>query len=104
MTPSGTKGSYREVYVAHRLVRIVCPHCKLIQEVGPGGLDYELWYKTEFKGHTLWARNEAHAHALIEWLSSGRSGTGTRYEALPQWMVTDRAKVVAKLRKLVDAG
>jgi hypothetical protein len=56
------------------------------------------------EGHTLWARNEEHAHALIEWLSSGRSGTGTSYETLPKWMITDRAKVVAKLRKLVDGG
>lgn len=104
MTPSGTKGSYREVYVDHRLARIVCPSCSLVQEVGPGGRGYELWYKTDWKGHTLWARNEEHAHALIEWLSSGRSGTGTPYEALPKWMITDRAKVVAKLRKLVGGG
>jgi hypothetical protein len=104
MRPEGTKGTYREVYVAHRLERIVCSSCGLIQEIGPGADDYELWYKTDFKGHTLWARNEEHVLGLIEWLSSGRSATGTPYEALPQWMVTDRAKVVANLRKLVAAG
>ena len=104
MQPAGTKGTYRELYVDHRLARIVCSSCKLAQDVGPDSRDYELWYKTDFKGHTLWARNEEHAHALIEWLSSGRSATGTIYEALPRWMVTDRAKVVAKLRKLVARG
>lgn len=104
MRPEGTKGTYREVYVAQRLERILCSSCGLIQEIGSGPHDYELWYKTDFRGHTLWARNEEHAHHLIEWLSSGRSATGTSYEALPQWMVTDRAKVVAKLRKLVAAG
>jgi len=104
MRPEGTRGSYREVYVDHRLERIVCHGCGLAQAVGPGGHDYELWYKTDFRGHTLWARNEAHVHALIEFLSSHRSGTGTAFEALPQWMITDRAKVVAKLRKLLAAG
>lgn len=104
MRPHGTKGSYREPYVAHRLERIVCDGCGLAKDVGPTEGDYELWYETDFKGHALWARNEQHARALIEWLSSGRSATGTPFEALPQWMVTDRVKVVAKLRKLLGSA
>ena len=100
MKESGTRGSYREVYIAFRLARLVCDHCKLVREPAPGSDAYELYYKTNFRGHTLWARDERHIDALIEFLESTRSATGTSFEALPKWMITDRAKVVAALRKL----
>jgi hypothetical protein len=99
MVPSGVRGTYRDVYLDHRLDRIVCPSCGLATTVALG-TGYELFYRADFRGHTLWARNEEEIDALIDWLLSGRSGTGTAFEALPQWMITDRAKVVERLRKL----
>jgi hypothetical protein len=103
MVPSGTRGTYREVYLDYRLERIICPSCGLATIVEPG-TGYELYYRVDFRGHTLWARNEAHIDELIAWLTSGRSATGTPFEALPKWMLRDRAKVVERLRALRDRG
>lgn len=99
MVAPGLRSTYRDLYPDFRVERIVCPSCGLAKTVEPG-TSYELYYRTNFRGHTLWARNEAHIDALIAWLSSGRSATGTEFEALPQWMVSDRAKVVERLRRL----
>ena len=98
--PSGTKGTYREVYVDFRIDRILCAHCGLAKSASTSPLPYELWYRSNFRGHTLWARNEDHVDSLIEHLTHGRSLTGTSYEALRRWMVTNRSKVVEALRKL----
>lgn len=99
MVLSGTRGTYREVYLDYRLERIICPACGLATNVEPG-TGYELYYRTDFRGHTLWARNEDHIDALVAWLTSNTSATGTPFEALPQWMLRNRAKVVECLRSL----
>lgn len=103
MVPCGTRGTYREVYVDYRLERIVCPSCGLATIV-KFGTSYEFYYRTDFRGHTLWARNEAHIDALIAWLTSNESATGRQFETLPKWMLRDRAKVAEHLRTLRDRG
>ena len=109
MAPHGARTTYREIYASEsaeswvrgaQLRRLLCPHCGLAKDVAVPGTDYELWYRMSFKGHTLWACNEDHISSLIEVLASGRSMTGTPYEALPEWMITDRDKIIAALRKL----
>lgn len=108
MSHDGARVTYREIYGgAHtepwvrgtQLRCVLCSACDLVKTAGDGQ-DYELWYRTSFKSHTLWACNEAHIESLIDALGSRTSMTGTAYEALPKWMVTDRQKVIAALRRL----
>lgn len=108
MSHDGARVTYREIYGGGhtepwvrgtQVRRVLCSDCRLVK-TARDGQDYKLWYRTTFKGHTLWACNEAHIESLIEVLGSGRSMTGTPYEGLPKWMVTDREKVIGALRRL----
>ena len=99
----GMNGSYREPICGVGVERILCSNCALARDVKAGDENkYELWFKTIFKGHSLWANNEQHIDLLIDWLSGNmaRKDSDSYLEILPQWMITNKDKVVEKLKQL----
>lgn len=103
MKPYGTKGTYRELYVDYRPFKIVCSNCSYLKEIEPeDNYEYELWFKTQFKNHTIWANNEEHIDSLIEWLKQGKRIPGEYFESLPKWMVTNRLQVIHKLKTMKE--
>lgn len=111
MVADGIAGTYREATVRMGASKIGCDACGFFRELPAGGRDeFRLWYRTDHRGHALWARNDAHLEFLIEWLSGdmrqGGLGVADRayVEALPAWMLTDRHAVVARLRQLKQRG
>ena len=106
MHPSGTRGSYREVFIKMGARRIVCEACGFFREVPPEGSDdYELWYATDFKGQRLWARNRRHLAFLTSWISGNRSRAAadrSAVEDFPKWMILakNRAGILKCLSEL----
>jgi hypothetical protein len=99
MTKSGIKGTYREPTANFIAKRIECKKCGLIRDkLDNKNLDFELWYKTDFKGHSLWAVNENHLDFLIGWLNGKMNSKDLGYierayaETLPKWIVTNKKK------------
>ena len=105
MKADGTKGSYRESYVDYSPYKINCSACGLLKEIVNGNeYQYELWFKVNFKSHSLWAYNIEHIDSLIHWLSKGNRIPGDYFESLPKWMVTNRQQVIKKLEKMKIFG
>ena len=111
MNSDGGRSTYRDIYGASNAEdwvrgtlaeRILCGHCGLLRVAKDRPLEFELWYRANVRGHTLWAYNEEHIDSLIAVLAGERPQTGTPHEALPGWMLRDRAKVIDALRKLRD--
>jgi hypothetical protein len=111
MTECGIKGTYREPTNNYIAERIECPECGLIRNKNKNEiLDYELWYKSDFKGNLLWAVNEKHLNFLIEWLNGKMNKSELNHferayaETLPKWIITNKIKAVDKLMKLREKG
>jgi hypothetical protein len=105
--PGICSGTYREGFYLPIARLITCNKCGFIKELSKAnGTNYELWYKTKFKNHTLWAYNEAHIDFLINWLSKNMNKHNLEFfdriklEVLPKWLITNRLKVIDKLKKL----
>ena len=97
------KGTYREATFEPTVNKIDCPGCGFSKENNESKpLEYELWYKTNFRSHVLWARNEEHLTLLIDWLSGNmnKPESDSYLETLPNWMITNKNKVAGKLKKL----
>lgn len=105
MKAEGLKGTYRELYANYIPYKVVCAKCGLIKEIEDGlNYRYELWFKTSFKGNSLWAYNIKHINEMITWLEKGKRTPGDYYESLPNWMVTNRQAVIKKLEQLRENG
>ena len=111
MTKCGIKGTYREPIHSYIAERIKCQKCGLIRNKSKNeGLDYELWYKTDFKGYSLWAVNEKHLNFLIEWLNGMMNKSELNHferayaEILPKCVITNKIKAANKLVKLREKG
>ncbi len=111
MTICGITGTYREPMHNYIAERIECQKCGLIRNKSKNeGLDYELWYKTDFKGYSLWAVNEKHLNFLIEWLKGKMNKCELNHferayaETLPKWVITNKIKAADKLMKLREKG
>ena len=69
---------------------------------------YELWYKTNLNNHVIWAVNEAHLEFMIDWFSNKipkpyNKNEEHLVETYPKWMITNKAKVLEKLKKLKNS-
>ena len=112
------KGTYREPTYKMGVRRLICQSCGLSKEVTAADSDvYELWYRTGYRGHSLWAVNLEHLSFLISWLSGEIRKSDVRLaghthprfddriiaESLPKWMVLakNRPGVLKCLRKLL---
>jgi len=103
MKDEGRKGTYRELYTNYIPYRVNCTGCGYLKEIEDGlEYRYELWFKASFKGNSLWAHNIEHIDEMIAWLEEGKRIPGDYYEALPNWMVTNRPQVIKKLRQLKE--
>lgn len=105
------KGTYREPTANFVATRIQCEQCGLVRDRNnDAALAYELWYKTDFKGNTLWAVNERHIDFLINWLSGKMNKNDLSYfertyaEILPKWLIINKEKAVVRLKKLKEKG
>lgn len=76
---------------------------------------YPLWYKTEFKGETLFAYNMEHLTYLLNFISNkvrerqqNEHGWSNRSleSRLPKWMLSakNRETIEKKLRELMEKG
>jgi hypothetical protein len=107
MTPTGRAGTYREPTLRMGVRRSGCDACGYFRDVPPAASDdYLLWFRTDFRGHTLWATNETHLDFLVAWLSGALPTDDLPWpdralvECLPRWLLKDRAAVVDRLRRL----
>ena len=101
--------------------RLSCPHCGLVRDSDGttsswgGPVDpwfgVPLWLTADFRGHTVWAFNCAHAKVLRDFVAaelrerSPVSGAAmSMVEKLPDWMTSakNRDEVVAVLDRLSE--
>lgn len=111
MEEAGIKGTYREPTINFVAKRIQCFTCGFIRDVPKGKeSDYELWYKTDLNGHSLWAVNEKQLDFLISWLSGAMNRRNLSLhdkayaETLPKWLITNKNNALEKLRQLKSKG
>ncbi|KNY30502.1 hypothetical protein Bccel_5782 [Pseudobacteroides cellulosolvens ATCC 35603 = DSM 2933] len=104
--PGVPAGTYREPVHKLRAKLIQCNNCGLIKQLSDENWnDYELWYKTKLKGHSLWAVNEEVLDYMIEWFSQKILKPYDEFErsvveTYPKWMITNKDKTLKKLIKL----
>ena len=107
MVPHGPKGTYREAGIGMRCQRITCIQCGLIRELTPErGQEFEFWYRTSVRGHTVWATTRKHLDFLVAWMTSQVDERDLPWwdasliEPLPSWRKEHRGEAAAALRAL----
>lgn len=105
--PGVRSGTYREAGYRLRAKLIQCNNCGFINQLSDANWNnYELWYKTKLKGHSLWAVNDSHLDFMITWFSQkilkpyADLSESSEVEVYPKWMITNKDKTLKKLIKL----
>jgi hypothetical protein len=109
MGTSGIRGTYREATLRMVAKRVTCL-CGTIQESdGYDGVPFELWFKFDVRGHTVWFNNERHGELLLAWLEGKRIRRSmplpehSWLEILPSWMIDakNREAITKGIRRLL---
>ena len=111
MRPDGIRGTYREPVSKMVPEKLTCASCGYVSESHSMKInEYELWYKSTFQDHVIWAHNRKHLCFLINWLSGdfdkGELNTSEKayVENLPKWMISNknRSRIVHRFKRMIN--
>lgn len=113
MRASGIGETYREPTARMVAGRVVCSACGAILESdGVNGVPFQLWFKSNFRGHIIWFNNEEHGEHLLSWLEGKRERLSFPWydhiwlETLPKWMIAgkNRDAITKEIRRMLETA